>query len=814
MFCLAAATLGFELAYNKIVVVQNYGNLGYVVIGTALFGFALSGVLLTCHKRLQAVPSEKLVPLTTLLASLSMVAAYAITSAVPLDFTAFFRQPAGTLGGLAAWYLALTLPFFFAGLAICSLLSRGEQGVGWLYGADLLGAGTGSILTIQAMAWLGGAGTVWASAILTAISAAVFAGSLHRKILGTAAVSTLALAVSGPLVVPRLGVVVHTPKRGFVEDRDAGRILHTQWSAISRIDVAEHGDHRMIWFDAGSMQSHMFPFGGDFNQLPDALPKVSSGILPYLLAPRRHALVIASSGGKELLWALSNGAQRITAVELDPVVCRLVSRKFNDYLGGLFRDPRVQLINEEGRSFIKRSPNKYDVIEQVSAYSVTMVTTGAAATSDSYLLTVEAICDYFNHLTDSGVLFIARENGFKLLATVLAALERLGIDPAGRIYLERGVNAYNYNALMLRKTPFPKEELTVIAQELRARPRAVFIAPEGLREQLGADWESDRNEPIAIQTYERIYNTKGLERQAYLASLPFVAVSATDDKPFANRTMPFLRKIDARNPALPEEIKQMAEDARKFGPIPIGDIPALAVLAEAVLLAGVFIFFPLRRLERTGGRGTRGTRWMFLFYFSLLGVGFIALEVILLQRFILFVGSPTHAMSIVLGSLLVFAGLGSMTLSPLAARGSNWPLGIFVLIGVIAFLYATRLEAVFDAWLKYELATRCLLSVALLAPLGLLLGVPFPTGLRLAGRLDSRLVAWGWALNGYMTVVGTTAISIIIQFLGYRWMLLMGGVIYLIAGACLVWLIRRSPPQEELVGVTVASRETQAASAS
>lgn len=150
MFWLAFATLVFELAYNKIVVVQNYGRLGYIVIGTALLGFAVSGVLLACNQRIREIDSERLFPVAALASGLFMLIAYLITSVVPLDFTRFFERPVLTAGSLACWYVALTLPFFFAGLAICSLLGRGERGVSWLYGADLIGAGFGAVVAVFA----------------------------------------------------------------------------------------------------------------------------------------------------------------------------------------------------------------------------------------------------------------------------------------------------------------------------------------------------------------------------------------------------------------------------------------------------------------------------------------------------------------------------------------------------------------------------------------------------------------------------------------------------------------------------------------
>ncbi|HPU31077.1 MAG TPA: hypothetical protein PK184_00085 [Phycisphaerae bacterium] len=798
MFWLCFASLLFELTCNRVMFVQHYGHLGYVVIGTALFGFALAGVLYACSARVRAIRGDALVPACALLAALFMGVAYLVISFVPLDFTQFFRAKLATLAYLACWYVALTMPFFFVGLAIVSLLGRDEGGVGWLYGADLIGAGLGAVLSVPAIGLLGGAGAIWAAAAITALSAVVFAWKGTRPMLIGATVTTLVTAALGMVLAPRVGIIVHAPKRGFLQDRDAGRIIRTGWSSVSRIDVAEHDDHRMIWFDGGSMQSHMFPWSGQPDRLPESLPEPSSGTLPYALRPREHALVIAASGGKELLWALKYNTKRITAVELDPVVCDFVRGEYDAYLGGVFNLPNVTLINEEGRSFVRRSRDKYDVIQQNSAYAVGMVSTGAAAGMDSYLVTVEAIRDYLEHLTDEGVLCISRENGVRLFTTALHALESMGLEPRGRLYLERALNTYNNNLLLVRKTPFPREELSILADHVRATDRTVLFAPDEFYSILGADWAPSRPDPNGRQTLETIASLSAARRDAYYRSLPYVAEPATDDRPFYNRVTPILSRLDPDNATLPAEHREMAIDARKFGPIPVGDLPPVAVLGEAVLLAALVILLPLRLLGRVGGGGA-GIHYIVLAYFSMLGVGFIALEVILLQRYILFLGSPAMATATVLGSLLVFAGLGSTILSPWVARDRRLGLAVFAGIGLIAFLYATGLEALFAACLKYSLPVRLVIGVLLMLPLGLLLGTPFPAGLRYAHRLNRRVVAWAWALNGYMTVIGTTGIAILIQFLGYRRMFLLGGAMYILAGICFLALSRRLIGQAQAI---------------
>lgn len=780
IFLLCGAILAFEIAFHKIVNVQHYGSLGYVVIGTALFGFAIAGVLLSVSPRFRAVPSERLVPVCAIACGLTMAVSYLVAAFVPLDFTQFFLRPVNTIVALAVCYLGLTLPFFFGGLAIASLLGRAERGVSALYAADLIGAGLGAAVVLPMMGVVGAPYVVWNAAAVGLLAAAAF--SVRRGIGPVVAPIALALVVAlvGWWVTARLDVPIHTAKREYLSDQEAGRLIARQWSALTRIDVADRGEYGMIWYDGGSMQSHMFHNGGRLENLPGHITE-SSGTLAYRLRPRKNTLILASAGGREVIWALSQGAERVTAVELDPSVCKLVSGKLNDYLGGLFARPDVSLVNSEGRSFVRQTRETFDVIQIVSAYSVTMVSMGAAASMDSYLATAEAIMEYLKVLRDDGVLMISREHGVKLLATAIEALERLGLDPAQHIYMEHSVETYNYNSIFIRKTPFPPEEGKIIADWVRASGAQVFHAPPAVANALG---DGGRSNPEFNSTRALLGSLIAMppaERSLRLASLKYHTDIATDDKPFFNRINHYMQRLP-QGASEPAEINKIADTQRAFGPVPIGDLVPAVVLLEAAVLASIVIFLPLVKIRPSAGR--RFNRGTVLAYFSLLGIGFIALEITLLQRYILFVGDPMIAMAVVLGGLLVAAGLGSAVLSPVLARVNSSAYAVFGAIVVASIVYAFYLEDLFNATLHLGLTGRIVVGVLALVPLGLLLGCPFPAGLRHVHRQDERLVGWAWALNGYMTVIGTTAMSIIIPFVGYSLMFTAGGALYLLAGIC------------------------------
>ena len=798
MFLLCGGALVFELAFNKIVGVQGYGRLGDIAIGTALFGYALAGVLFVTWERLRNIPSDHLAPWACLATGLAMPLAHLVTTWVPLDFTDFFQATGATLGAAALWYLVLALPFFTSSLAIVSLLSGASSSgkrVGKLYGADLIGAGCGAVFGVVAIAWLGGAGILWFAGFLCALAGVLFAARTSAKTAITIALGAVGIAVGSLTLAPSIGIKVHVPKREFLKDLHEGRIVQTAWSTVSRIDIARKRDMYMIWFDGGSQHSRMMPPDDALTESQiDGFHK-SSSTLAYRLRPRKNVLVLASSGGNQVRGATYFGAEQVTGVEIDPSVCRLVTTTYDDWLDGLFTRSNVKLVNSEGRSFLRHSKELYDVIQIESAYSDAMLFTGAAGAYNTFLLTTEAIKEYWNHLSDDGVLWLGQAQSVRLFTQVLDALDELGVDPTGRIYYETGHLSLGGYVLMLRKTPFPDDEIEALETHVRQSNVVVHFAPKPLWQRITRKWNGKEPDPNLRAQLKKIYKLQGAERTAYLESLPYDALPSTDDKPFYNRYFPFLSRFpsEAESQKFPRELKKVARAGRKLGPVPISDVPPVVILIEAALLMLPVILLPWatfrRRRKEAGATRPRGLL-LECFYFIAVGLGFIAVEVVLARRYVLFFGSPTVALAVVLGGILTFAGIGSTLLAPRVSNARFGAAGMIVTLVALLVLYAFGLDAVFEPlqgtnpWMRYAA------GVLALVPLGLLMGIPFPSGLRQVARGGEGRVAWAWALNGYASVVATASIGIGIQMFGYRMLFFLAAGLYLVAGLCSAGLAR------------------------
>lgn len=804
MFLLCGGALVFELAFNKIVGVQGFGRLGDIAIGTALFGYALAGVLYVTVERVRRIPAAVLAPWACLATGLAMPLAHILTTWVPLDFAKFFEQTGATLLAVAVWYLALALPFFTSSLAIVSLLSAASANgrrVGKLYGADLVGAGCGAVFGIKALPVLGGAGILWFAGFLCAVAGACFAARTSRRAASVIATAAAALALGAIFVAPEIGIRVHAAKRDFLRDEREGNIVTSVWSAVSRIDVAKNKATYMIWFDGGSQQSLMRPPEDRLEESALAGFNASSTTLAYRLRQRENVLVLASSGGSQVRGALLFGARHVTAVEIDPAVCKLVRTTYDDWLGGMFNRPDVTLVNSEGRSFLRHSRELYDVIQIESAYSDAMLFTGAAGDYNTFLLTNEAIKEYWQHLTDDGVLWLGQAQPVRLFTQVLAALDELGVNPEGRIYYEKGHIGLGGNVLLLRKTPFPDEELEVLEQHVRRSKIEVYFAPWELWRRIGFKWHGRKPDPNLRTVLGEIYKRRGGERTEFLRSLPYEALPSTDDKPFYNRYFPFMSRIPDPQvvTGMPREMRFMANVGRKLGPVPISDVPPVVILVEAALLMLPVIVLPWatfrKRRKAAGGERPKGLG-LELLYFSCVGLGFIAVEVVLARRFVLFFGSPTVALAVVLGGLLFFAGVGSALLSPLVSGKRYGALGaIAVLVGVLV-VYAFGLDAIFAPLQGASPLSRYAAGVLVLMPLGLTMGIPFPAGLRQVARGGEGRVAWAWALNGYSSVVATASIGMGIHLFGYRALFFIAAATYLVAGLCYAGLAARMAAAE------------------
>lgn len=796
MLLVSASSLLLEVCLTRLLAVTLWYHFAFMIISGGLLGFGAASVVVSLWRRLAEAPLDRALPAIAAALALAVVLCFWLSQALPLRPFELADDPAQTLY-LAATYLLLTVPFFLAGLAVSLLLSRLVRSVTLLYALDLGGAGAGAVLALGLMSWVGGLSTLVVAAALAAGAAVAFAWPLGWRArgagLGFVAI-LLVLSASADrwltLRVPEskvLGRVVSELARA-----PGGGEVITRWSPVGRVDVVPgpRGERRIL-IDGGVAATRVPRVEGSVEQWrppPEGMAAALS------LAPDAPTvIVIGSGGGYEVASALALGAARVEAVEMNGAIVDLVRTELDHVTGGLFHDPRVELIADEGRSFVRRGPpdEQADVIGCVHTISNAAWASGALSLGENYTLTVEAIDDFLARLSPGGVLWLTRPEAQvpRLVATVRAALERRDArTPSDHIVAYRqpvrGSGARSFlGGVIVAKRALTGDEVAHAA-ELLARDR---LEPLLLPGQEPRGWDAG-----ALRAALGPWGPAGPAMDPVLGELR----PTTDERPYFNQRRPWsdLGVDDVRDVMRRTQRERMAlEEA------PVAEVAVLVVIAWASLFSAVLVAAPLLLWWRTNKKvkkkkkrsGLEALR--FAPYFVALGLGYITVEVCLIQRLGLFVGRPEYALAVVLCALLVSSGAGSLASTRWAERPRRASLVALGAVVALVAVHALLGPAVTGALLGLSLASRMAVAALLVAPLGFAMGMPMPLGLRAAPAGSPHLLAWLFGLNCAASVIGSSACVILSSSLGFGGTLLAAASIY--AAAALATLAWRRVPQ-------------------
>ncbi len=792
IFVISAATLLLELALTRALSVALWYHFSFLVISTALLGFGAAGVTLTLWTRLR----EEL-PLDFALSALSLalgaitIFSYWLMQHIPFDPFGLLIDRKQFLF-MPLYYLNLTLPFFFSGLVIALLFSRGSNHVNRLYAADLLGAGIGCAAISVVMPAFGGSGSILFTAMLAFLSALIFGYPKSRRLAlvgGGLSLIMIPIALVGDHVIP---ISILSSKNHPLEPTGEKPIF-TGWSSVSKIDVyklpsdQERGRPKpgfSIIVDSGASGTEIPDLSaGVRNYLANSNDFHGSGIA-YIGKQHPKVLIIGSGAGREVLEALTFGASSITAVEINPVITKIVTQDLQSNWGGLFEQPEVHLVTEDGRSFVNRSRETYDAIISVQTMSDAALLSGAMSLSETYILTREAFDDYYDHLTPNGVLMMTRAQHQlpKLVTTTREMFERRGLgNGSDHIVSFRGpVLPYGHKRLLdcflMKKSAWTPSEVAAIEAQIGiGRP---LIEGGDVPQIYYSPFESAQQESSFNRRLYQLAKTRDLQAM-YRASGELLAPS-TDDQPFFNQRI----RWATLRPSTFRDVFSAGKKANvDLQPIP--EVSLAILLIQSIGIGAILILIPLFRLSRNGLRVSN--RWTFLTYFGALGLGFIMVELALLQRFTLFLGQPVYTLAAVLAGLLLSCGAGSYATAHFHGISRGSLLRVFALI--LSAIAATILFTpyVFSMALGLELPWRLAISLVLIAPLGFLLGMPFPNGLRIVAEEAPELVPWAWGVNGFFTVIGSVLAIVLAMAFGFRIVLIVAASCYIIAlGAILL----------------------------
>jgi len=766
--CVSAALLMTELALTRIFSVTMYYHFAFLAISIALFGLSASGVLVfVLRQRLAGISTSTLLATTAMLhgAATLIALAFLVRIRVGLDYSA------ENLFFMLAIYGLSSLPFLTGGAVVSLSFARLSSRINMLYASDLLGAATGCLLLIPLLNVLGAPGVVMTAAGLSMVAALCFSPRTSRVGVGLGALVLLAVPSCAQLAGRSPFAVADT--KGHLGDR----VLFSKWNSFSRVAVYDrtHGDWSLSPTFTGPHLDSLFmdidsaastPIVKSTGRLSDAeslryeLTAIGySLVAPPPGGPGFSALVIGPGGGRDLLSALVFGASHVDGVEINPIIARdVMMERFREYSGGIYTDPRVSIHVDDGRSFVRRSAEKYDVIQASLVDTWAATAAGAYTLTENSLYTTEAFGEYLDHLSDRGVLTITRWvfDGLRLVSLAQAACAERGLDPSRHLAIVRYDRVATF---LLKKQPFTEAETADLVKRSHDLGFTVLYAP-------GAEAAATGSDPIEMARYGTgagDYRTLILapDRGRFLAEYPLDIRPTTDDRPFFFHTT-----------RLGNQFSVAFGRSMLFGN---GLSALLTLFGISAVLVLLFIVGPLLLVARQPGTG-----WpAWLAYFGALGAGFMLLEVALLQQFVLLLGHPVYSLTVTLFSLLLGTGLGSFLSRRVAPdRVKRVTIRAVLAVAAVALAAPWLVPALINLAIPWPLWLRILTAVALMLPLGFLLGIPLPGGMRLLAGHRPEIIPWGWGLNGAFSVIGATLAVFIAMNWGFSTALLAGAVTY------------------------------------
>lgn len=716
VFLITLSGLIFEIGLTRIYSATIWYHYAFVAISVALLGWGLGGVALHVFRGFIRPTLEKAALLVILYAA-GIVACLWLIVEFP------FR-----LERLPLYFIAPLVPFLLAGMALSMVFHLHLDIASSLYFADLIGASLGALAVTFLLEKFGSESTLLLVAAAPLVAAALLS-SKYRTVAAVAAVAVIGFAVSNE----RMPILRVTPgalkaMKRHMQENTATHVTQTGWNAYSRIDAVEGfppPNLARLYIDSDAWTNAQ-----QWDGKIDSIRQVRDWYraLPFRLVNEPETLVIGPGGGSDVLVALGSGSRKVTAVELNPLMLQFV-RHYGERAGNIYNRPDVEVIQSEGRNFISRTDRKFDVIFLGFVDTWASVASGGLSLSENYLYTTEALRAYYDHLSGDGVLAIMRWRT-DIPRLVSNAVSVLGATEASKrtvVLLERRETPDDPAQMifMLRKRPFTETETAAIMDWNLARPVIVpgrhadspyddlFVGRKTLAQVM--DESSQRMDPVF------------------------------DDSPFYFAT--------ERPWGIPSRMQQTLS----------------ALVTPVVALLALFVM-----AGKPKGKSSR-PYVASIVYFACLGMGFIAVELTLLQNLTLLVGHPIFTLSLLLFTILAAGGFGSALSRRVPVRWACLAVGI---LGVIA---AFLLPKIIPVLLPLDLGMRIAIAVALIVPFGVMMGMPFPQGLRQTGQGSLPAPPFYWGLNGVMSVIGSVGTVILALVFGFHVAMLAGSACYVSA---------------------------------
>ena len=636
-------------------------------------------------------------------------------------------------------FVLTPIPFILVGFCSTLLFAQARDESGTLYAADLIGAAAGvlgvlallNVFDAFSIVILLGAPNALGLLLMSLKGSSSMRNSAAIVLVGLIGLS-LVNAITGLANYNPLHISQAPPDKTLIQvlqdSAMQARVVYSTWNPFARIDVVETSDptQKLVFTDGGA-GSYMLRFDGDLGSMQEQ--RVSVEFLPFLVSTPNKTLVLGAGAGKDVLLALLAGSKDITAVEVNPAMIA-TTRKYADYNGNIFDRPEVRLHVGDARTFAEASREQFDLVYLNVVYSQA-APPASQALVENYIFTAEAFRAYLNRLAPNGKLALVLHNGLegtRAAITAIKTLQDMGVPPA---------QAIDQMALLMRNGDDPGQRVTVLViSQARLTADEISLLQRAAQ---ALDLQAMHLPSVFEDGFRNLKTGMSLER--------FVALDQTYDLFPTTDQRPFFYKLDP--------------------PVPT---PISTALGFAVTLGVIILLLAL-------GQKSEIVSPMLLLYMALIGSGFMLIEIPLIQQLSLLIGYPTLAIALVLGTLLVSGGIGS-------GYSQRWPpdqlpqrvrLAAIIIVG-LGVLYWLALPTLSTILISLPFIVRVLAVVILVTCVGLPMGVPFASALRLSQ--SSQGVGWLWAVNGAFSVIGSTGVMFLAMQVGFQWAMTLGIAAY------------------------------------
>ncbi len=775
IFLLSAALIAYQVAIIQLLSLMQWNHYASMIISVALLGFGAAGSLLSLKRDWLLAHVDKLLPLLLMGCGFTMILAIELCRSNFARFDSYLLfTGSGEWLRLLINYILFFIPFFIGALALGIVFTKNVEKIGKFYFSNLAGSGVGAVLAAL-LAWhFFPASLAMLPAAVVIITTLFLLQRNNRWVLIVMAFSATAFIVyrinkpadiqlseykslSKTMNLPAAQVLIQEPgPYGLVQVVSADALRYApglslafdKEVAVNKV-IFNNGD----WF--GPVDSWN---SADSFHLLD----YTTIALPYALKKRDTVLVLNAGTGLNISHALKNNASLVDAVEPHRGVAKLLLNELAADTDSLFYQPQVKLHITEPRSFLSSVNKKYDLVQlpMIGAFGGGV---GLYAMREEYDLTKEAFVNMWDVLKDDGVISITTwmdypfRNSLKITATLAELLEEAGLTRY-QSHLA-AVRSWATITYLVKKSAFTSADTAAI----RGFCNNYFFDPlllPGLTRQERMTYNALSDSAIFSYTDELLTGN----REKLYDDYGFHIKPATDDKPYFSQ---FLRR---------KSLSQLSDvfGSQNVSFIELGWLISVLTFLQITLLAVFLILLPLLKLQKIG-KGDKKS-WT-LIYFSGLGIGYMFFEIVMIQKFILFFGNPVYATAIVICVMLLASGAGSYYSSGILSNRVTMQrilLMIFLLLAVYTFFLSPLLNQVFS----FPGLVKLFVSILIIACPAVLMGMPFPLGLRAQSLIEEKNIPWAWGINGCMSVISAAFATLLTVEVGFSIVIMLAAISY------------------------------------